>query len=222
VNLVVAATTLAVVLPAELPDKSALASLMLGSRYRPAYVFAGVVVAFAAHVALALVAGGLLALLPHRVLSTIVAVLFGVGAILLVKGRSEEDAVDKATAGTPPTFVRVAATSFLVVFVGEFGDLTQIVIVNLAARYHAPLAVGIGSLVALCAVGGLAIAGGRGLLRVVPIRLVTLAGAAVMAVLAVISLIGAIHGLPAPPQSRTPVSPRLVAGPQVGLAGHWC
>jgi len=104
VNFVVAATTLAVVLPAELPDKSALASLMLGSRYRPAYVFAGVTVAFAAHVALALVADGLLALLPHRVLSAIVAVLFGVGAILLVKGRGEEDAVDKATAGTPPTF----------------------------------------------------------------------------------------------------------------------
>ena len=66
-------------------------------------------------------------------------------------------------------------TSFLVVFIGEFGDLTQIVIVNLAARYHDPLAVGTGSLIALWAVGGLAIVGGRGLLRVVPIRLITLA-----------------------------------------------
>ena len=194
VNIGVAATTLAVVFPAELPDKSALASLMLGSRYRPAFVFAGVAAAFAVHVALALVAGGLLALLPHRVLSAIVAALFGVGAVLLVIRPSEEDAVDKATADTPPTFLRVATTSFVVVFLGEFGDLTQIVIVNLAARFHDPVAVGIGALVALCAVGALAIVGGRGLLRVVPMRFITLVGAAVMAVLAVISLISAIHG----------------------------
>lgn len=193
-NVAVAATTLAVVFPAELPDKSALASLMLGSRYRPAYVFAGVAAAFAVHVALALVAGGLLGLLPHRVLAGIVAGLFGVGAVLLVIGRSEEDAVDKATADTPPTLLRVATTSFVVVFLGEFGDLTQVVIVNLAARFHDPLAVGTGALVALCAVAGLAIVGGRGLLRVVPIRLITLAGASVMAVLAVISLISAIRG----------------------------
>jgi putative Ca2+/H+ antiporter (TMEM165/GDT1 family) len=194
VNFGVAATTLAVVFPAELPDKSALASLMLGSRYRPPFVFAGVAAAFAVHVALALVAGGLLALLPHRVLSAIVAALFGVGAVLLVIRRGEENAVDKATEDTPPTFLRVATTSFVVVFLGEFGDLTQIVIVNLAARFHDPVAVGTGALVALCAVGALAIMGGRGLLRVVPIRLVTLAGAAIMAVLAVISLISAIRG----------------------------
>src|SRR5215467_2933616 len=122
VNFAIAATTLAVVLSAELPDKSALASLMLGSRYRPIYVFAGVAAAFAVHVVLALVAGGLLALLPHRVLSAIVAVLFGAGAVLLVFGRREDDTVDKAAAETPPTFVRVAATSFIVVFLGEFGD----------------------------------------------------------------------------------------------------
>jgi putative Ca2+/H+ antiporter (TMEM165/GDT1 family) len=193
VNFAVSATTLALVFPAELPDKSALASLMLGSRYRPVYVFAGVAAAFAVHVVLALVAGGLLALLPHRVLSAIVAVLFGVGAVLLVVGRREDEVVDKATADTPPTFSRVATTSFVVVFLGEFGDLTQIVIVNLAARYHDPLSVGTGAVVALWAVGALAIASGRGLLRVVPIRLITLTGAAVMAVLAVISLISAIR-----------------------------
>jgi Ca2+/H+ antiporter, TMEM165/GDT1 family len=194
VNFAVAATTLAVVLPAELPDKSALASLMLGSRYRPIYVFAGVAAAFAVHVVLALVAGGLLALLPHRALSAIVAALFAAGAVLLVIGRPEDEAVEKATADTPPTFVRVATTSFIVVFLGEFGDLTQVVIVNLAARYHDPLAVGTGALIALWVVGGLAIVGGRGLLRLVPIRLITLAGAAAMTVLAVISLVSALGG----------------------------
>jgi len=190
----VAATTFGLVFPAELPDKTALASLMLGSRYRPIYVYIGVGAAFAVHVALAIVAGSLLTLLPHRILSAIVAVLFGVGAVMLVRGRDEADKVAKAEKDTPPTFLRVAATSFLVILVAEFGDLTQILIVNLAARYHDPVAVGVGALLGLLAVAALAIAGGRGLLRFVPARTITLIGAAAMAVLAVLNLVSAIRG----------------------------
>ena len=193
-NIAVAATTFGLVFPAELPDKTALASLMLGSRYRPIYVYIGVGAAFAVHVALAIVAGSLLTLLPHRILSAIVAVLFGVGAVMLVRGRDEADKVAKAEKDTPPTFLRVAATSFLVILVAEFGDLTQILIVNLAARYHDPVAVGVGALLGLLAVAALAIAGGRGLLRFVPARTITLIGAAAMAVLAVLNLVSAIRG----------------------------
>lgn len=76
----------------------------------------------------------------------------------------------------------------------EFGDLTQIVLVNLAARYHDPVAVGTGGLLALWSVAALAITGGRGLLKIISVRAATLIGAAVMAVLAVISLIAAIRG----------------------------
>ena len=42
---------------AELPDKTAIASLILGTKYRPAWVFAGVATAFLLHVALAVAAG---------------------------------------------------------------------------------------------------------------------------------------------------------------------
>jgi putative Ca2+/H+ antiporter (TMEM165/GDT1 family) len=65
VSLAVAGTVFALLLPAELPDKTALASLILGSGYRPGFVFAGVA-AFALHVAFAVAVGCLLALLPHR------------------------------------------------------------------------------------------------------------------------------------------------------------
>src|SRR5215469_10833389 len=167
---------------------------MLGSRYRPAYVYVGVAVAFAVHVLLAIVAGSLLTLLPHRVLSAVVAALFGLGAILLVRGRHEADQVTEADNETPPTFLRVATMSFAIIFVAEFGDLTQILIVNLAARYHDPIAVGAGALAGLLAVAALAVVGGRGLLRFVPARTITLVGAAAMAVLAVINLISAIRG----------------------------
>lgn len=193
-NFAVALTTFGVVFAAELPDKTALASLMLGSRYRPIYVFTGVAAAFLVHVTLALIAGRLLGLLPHRALEVIVAVLFALGAVLLVRGRREDEEVDKLAANTPPTFARVALTSFVVILVAEFGDLTQIVLVNLAARYHDPVSVGTGGLLALWSVAALAIAGGRGLLKVIPVRTISLIGAAVMVVLAVISVIAAIRG----------------------------
>jgi putative Ca2+/H+ antiporter (TMEM165/GDT1 family) len=193
VDFAIAATTFGLVFAAELPDKTALASLILGSRYRASYVYAGVATAFAVHVGLAIVAGSLLALLPHRILEIIVAVLFAAGAVFLIRGRHDADELAEAQKGTPPTFWRVASTSFLVILVAEFGDLTQIVIVNLAAKYHDPLSVGVGGLLALWAVAGLAITGGRGLLRLIPAWVITLIGAAVMLVLAVISVINAIR-----------------------------
>jgi putative Ca2+/H+ antiporter (TMEM165/GDT1 family) len=58
VSLTIAAITFGVIFLAELPDKTALASLMLGTRYRGSYVFAGVAAAFAVHVVLAVAAGG--------------------------------------------------------------------------------------------------------------------------------------------------------------------
>ncbi|HET7018022.1 MAG TPA: TMEM165/GDT1 family protein [Streptosporangiaceae bacterium] len=194
-NFAVAATTFGLVFPAELPDKTALASLMLGSRYRPIYVFTGVAAAFAVHVLIALVAGGLLTLLPHRVVSAVIAILFGLGAVVLIRGRNDvDDEIAKEDKERPPTFLRVALTSFAVIFIAEFGDLTQILIVNLSAKYHDPLSVGVGSWLALIGVGALALAGGRGLLKVIPARTITLIGAFAMAVLAVVNLVNAFRG----------------------------
>ena len=65
----VALTTFAVIALAELPDKTALASLVLGTRYRPAPVLCGIAAGFAVQVVLAVVAGSLLRLLPHRLLA---------------------------------------------------------------------------------------------------------------------------------------------------------
>lgn len=193
-SLTVAVTTFALVFPAELPDKTALASLVLGTRYRPLHVFAGVAAAFAVHVALAVTAGSLLSLLPHRVLEGVVGALFLLGAGLLLRGRKDGSENIGLASGKPVTFTRVAATSFAVIMVAEFGDLTQIVTASLAARYHDPLAVATGSVLALWAVAALAITGGRGLLRIVPITTVTRVAAAAMVTLAVVSLISAVRG----------------------------
>ena len=186
---IVALTTFALVFPAELPDKTAIASLILGTRYRPTWVFAGVAAGFTVHAVLAVTVGSLLALLPHRLLEGIVAGLFVVGAIVLLRGRHFEEL--KSTE-TEPTFWRVAATSFAVIMVAEFGDITQIVTANLAAHYHEPLAVGVGALAGLLSVAVLAVAGGRALMRVLPIIWLTRAAAVAMLILAGFSIAAAV------------------------------
>jgi putative Ca2+/H+ antiporter (TMEM165/GDT1 family) len=192
-SLAIAATVFAVIFTAELPDKTALASLILGSRYRPSWVFAGIAAAFAVHVGLAIAAGSLLGLLPHRPLEIVVSVLFAAGAVLLLRGRTgdaEDDQME--VTGQAPGFWRVAATGFMVVLVAEFGDLTQVATATLAARYHDPLSVAVGATLALWAVGGLAVVGGRGLLKLVPLAWISRIAGAVMLALAAISLVAAL------------------------------
>ncbi|GAB2600156.1 TMEM165/GDT1 family protein [Streptomyces capparidis] len=190
-----AAIAFGVVFLAELPDKTALAGLVLGTRYRAAHVFAGVAAAFAVHVALAVAAGSLLALLPERLLQGIVAALFLGGAAMLLLNKDDEEEEDReAREAKAPTFWRVAATGFGIVLVAEFGDLTQIMTANLAARFDDPLSVGVGALLALWAVAGLAVVGGRTLLRVVPMTVVTRIAACVMLAMAAYSLYEAVTG----------------------------
>lgn len=191
---IVIATTFAVIFLAELPDKTALASLVLATKYPAQLVFSGAAAGFAVQVLLALAAGSLLSLLPHRILESVVSALFLIGAVLLL--RQKDEPLDEAMA--EPTGrksrAKVFLTSFTVISIAEFGDLTQIATANLAAHYQAPLLVGVGSFAALCSVAGLAVLGGQGLLKVIPLKLITRAAAIIMAALAGISLVAAIQG----------------------------
>lgn len=194
----VIATTFGVVFLAELPDKTALASLVLATKYRPWPVFTGAAAGFTVQVGLALAAGALLSLLPHRVFEGIVAGVFLLGALFIFRhsdeGPTDSEADEAAkTAHQSASMWRAVLTSFTVITVAEFGDLTQIATANLAAKYEW-LPVGIGALAALCAVAALAIVGGQALLRVIPFKLIVRAAALVMLALAAISLVSAIRG----------------------------
>ncbi|MFG2749868.1 TMEM165/GDT1 family protein [Streptomyces xanthophaeus] len=188
----VTAIAFGVVFLAELPDKTALAGLMLGTRYRASYVFAGVAAAFAVHVALAIAAGSVLTLLPHRLVQAVVGVLFLAGAAMLLLKKDDGDEEVKPPADQ--SFWKVSGAGFMLILVAEFGDLTQIMTANLAARYDNPVSVGVGAVLALWAVAGIGILGGRTLMKYVPLRLITKIAAAVMAALAAFSLYEAIAG----------------------------
>ena len=195
VDLAVVLTTFVVIFPAELPDKSLFASLVLGTRFRPLPVFCGVAAAFAVHVVIAVTVGGVFSLLPERLVLFVVAALFAGGAALLLLGKEEDDpeAAETVRAVADRRPLRVALASFGVVFLGEWGDITQITTANLTARYQDPISVGTGALLALWSVAALALTVGRGLVQRVPTRLVRRLTGVVLAVLAVVTLVEAVR-----------------------------
>lgn len=182
-SLAIIATTFALVAVAELPDKTMIATLVMGSRSRPVLVWLGASAAFLVHVVLAVAAGRLLELLPHRVLEIVVTVLFFAGAVylLLVPEKSEEKKGEQEGAAEEPDRSRqVVATAFGVILVGELGDLTQLLTVNLAAKYHQPVSVFLGAYAALLSVSALGAFGGRALLRFVPLGVIRRFGGVVL------------------------------------------
>ncbi len=190
-GLLVAGIVFGTVFVAEMPDNSGLASFVLGTRYRPGWVFAGAAAAFAVHVVLAVTLGSLLGLLPHRIVQLAVAAVFLIGAVLVLRADDGDEALrDKASA---TGFWAVAATSFAVILLAELGDLSDIMIANLAARYHDPVAVGLGSVLALWAVTALAVTGGQKLSRILPVRWITRLAALVMVVMAGFTVVEALR-----------------------------
>ncbi|MDX2551310.1 TMEM165/GDT1 family protein [Streptomyces stelliscabiei] len=190
----VTALVFGVVFLAELPDKTALAGLVLGTRYRASYVFAGVASAFAVHVVLAVAAGSVLTLLPQQIVQALTGVLFlgGAAVLLRTKGGADDDA--EVRRPEDQSFWKVSGAGFMLILVAEFGDLTQIMTANLAARYDDPLSVGLGAVLALWAVAGLGILGGKALMKRVPLKLITQVAAVLMLGLGVWSLWEAVTG----------------------------
>ncbi len=163
----------------ELPDKTMIATIVMSSRARPLAVALGASAGFVVQMAIAVGAGGLLTLLPHRLKDVIVGVLFlgGAAYLLLVKEKVEEEEGERAGAAEKSaTWGREILTAFSVIFIGEFGDLTQIQAANFAAKLHQPVDVFVACSLALVAVAFLGAFAGRALQRVVPLAKIRVGG----------------------------------------------
>jgi Ca2+/H+ antiporter, TMEM165/GDT1 family len=182
---------------AELPDKSMFASLILGTRYRPVWVWAGAAAAFSMQMAIAVTAGQLLALLPGRVVDAVVAGLFVAGSAYMwaTSLRSQEHGSPAAARQGLRTaaFPRVAGMSFTVVFLAEWGDITQVTAANLAARYN-PLLVFAGATLGLWAAAAAAVSLGAKSLDLIPMAWVRRITAAILLALGVYTAVLAITG----------------------------
>jgi len=188
VNPALAAAVFPVIFLGELPDKTMFASLVMATRGRPFAVWLGATAAFAVHVVIATTIGVLLLhILPHRAVEVAVALTFlaGAGYALYEAWRGGSEAGLAVPDRGQMRRRRSAVTAFVVIFLAEWGDLTQVLTINLAARYHAPLAVGLGALLAMATVAGVAVAGGQGLLRLVNATIARLLTAAILLILGV-------------------------------------
>jgi putative Ca2+/H+ antiporter (TMEM165/GDT1 family) len=201
-NLGTVATAFALIFPVELPDKTFVATLVLATRYRPLLVWIGVSAAFVVQCLVAVVAGGLLSLLPGALVGAVAGALFLVGAVVLWRGAASADAEEKAEAQEAAARTtadvhgfKVVATSFGVLFLAEWGDLSQLLTAGLAARYHDPVSVFIGSWLALVTVAGLAVVLGRTLLRFVRLSTIRRVGAVVCLVLACLAAYDVVTSL---------------------------
>ncbi|GAB2786351.1 TMEM165/GDT1 family protein [Streptomyces daliensis] len=184
-------TAFGLIFLAELPDKTMFASLAMGTRMRPLYVWLGTSSAFVVHVAIAVGAGSLIGLLPDWIVKLVSAALFGFGAFMLLRGGDGDDESDDSGGKTVTGFLPVYSTAFMAVFISEWGDLTQITTANLAAS-NGTWSTAIGSAAALMSVSALALLAGRFIAKRVPLKTVQRIGGVCMLGLAVWSLVEAV------------------------------
>jgi len=195
VNLSILAITFGLIFVAELPDKTMIATIVMSSRYRPLPVWIGAALAMIVNSAVAVVAGRLLELLPHRWVEAVVAVLFAGGALYLILVQESTEAQEgEAEAEQVRSDRRVALGAFTVIVVAELGDLTQILTANLVARYHNPWSVFVGSATALVTVMGVGVIGGRVLLRVLPLATIRKVAGVILAGFAIFTAVQAATG----------------------------
>jgi putative Ca2+/H+ antiporter (TMEM165/GDT1 family) len=185
------ALSFVLIFPVELPDKTFVAALVLSTRYRPLLVWIGVGLAFAVQCLVAVTAGHAVSFLPDWVVLLISTTLFAIGAVILFRSaphadeeerEQEEEFAAKATDERKGWHAIV--TSFLVLFAAEWGDLSQILTLNLVAKYGSPVSVFVGAWAALLAVSGLAVLFGRILLRYLRLSMVHYIAGTVCLVLA--------------------------------------
>ena len=193
-------STIAIVFAAiflvELPDKTFIATLVLATRFRPLYVWVGVVLAFLVQTLVAVTVGGLLAQLPKRPVEVFAAVMFLVGGFILIRGAAKADEEEAeteeefASKGSATTVgLKVIAMSFTVLFLAEWGDLSQLLTASMVLRFHEPVSVFLGAFLALATVSALGAVIGRALLARVKLATIRRIGGGVCLVLALLTVL---------------------------------
>jgi putative Ca2+/H+ antiporter (TMEM165/GDT1 family) len=148
-------TVFGVIFVAELPDKTALAALVLATRNKPMPVFLGAALGLTVQSIIAVGAGSLLARLPaHYVQIGSGVLFFACGVVMWIRHPEAEEAAEAEVA---TGFWRTLWTVFAVVFVAEFGDLTQIGTAAFEAKYHAWVVILVASTLALWCVAAIAV-----------------------------------------------------------------
>lgn len=196
-SIAVVATVFALMVPAELPDKTFVAVLVLSTRFRAMPVLIGSSLGFIVQALIAVAAGSAIAALPKTPVRAVSAAIFALGAVLMLRAiedpAAEEREVDREIADVPaePSDWRVIVTSFVVLFLAEWGDLTQLLTASLSAKYDDPVSVFLGSAAGLVTVAVIAVTSGRALMRILPLDWIRRIAATAFGIVAVLTALDA-------------------------------
>ena len=186
------AVTFSAIFLAELPDKTMIATLLLSTHFhRRLPVWAGVTLGYAVHVLLAVIFGTALSQHPTTPIHILVGLLFLTGGVMTWRTGSSADHDETAQWSASMSNARVVWTAASVILVAEFGDLTQLATAGFAARFDDPIAVGIGSIVALSSVSGLAVLAGGWLQKKVPLNKIQRTAAVLFASIGIVTIVSA-------------------------------
>ena len=182
-------SSFALVVAAEMGDKTQLLAFSLASRFRrPWVVMAGILVATVANHGLASTVGVWISThVPARVMALVLAASFIVFGIWTLR----PDTLDGAV--RPSRFGPFLTTAVLF-FVAEMGDKTQLATVALAARYQSVVLVTVGTTLGMLASDGLAVFLGERFARRVPMHWLRRAAATLFFVFGAASLWAAFRG----------------------------
>jgi len=173
----------------EFGDKTQLGVLTLSARYKlRAPIFLGAMAAFVIVCTLGVGIGeALLNVLPVWLLSKVSGIVFlALGLLMLRELKKEEESSIIGQRRGP------FASTFLMIFVSEFGDKTQIAMITLAAKFGSPFEVLIGALLALGAITALGTLVGERIARIVPISITRKIAAAIFVAIGLLTLANVI------------------------------
>ena len=164
-------STFGLIFLAELGDKTQLTAMALALRYPWQRIFVGIAAAFVVLNLAAVAVGKVLFLLLPVFWVTLVSALlflyFGFSTLRHACDLEHDDG------GPPPTAATAARTAFIMIFMAELGDKTQLVTASQAAR-HSDSVAGMGmvlaaSTLALWSVSLLGMFAGKQLVRFIPL-----------------------------------------------------
>lgn len=164
-------STFGLIFMAELGDKTQLVAMTLALRFPWQRVFIGIVAAFAILNLAAVLAGKLLfTLLPLSAICLISAALFfyfGINSLRCTVGSEGESDQRSLASGS------IFRTTFLMIFMAELGDKSQLMTASQAARYSSTItgmgSVFLASTLALCLVALIGIFAGKQLCNLIPV-----------------------------------------------------
>jgi len=164
-------STFGLIFLAELGDKTQLTAMALALRYPWQRIFVGIAAAFVvlniAAVAIGKVLFLLLPLFWVTLVSALLFLYFGYSTLRYASAQEDEDA-------PPHTAATAFRTAFIMIFMAELGDKTQLVTASQAAQHSDSLAgmsiVFVASTLALWLVSLIGIFAGKQLVRYIPLR----------------------------------------------------